>query len=92
LSISFLENLIQVLIISLFGFTILIFKRNESLQYRDILRITSVAVTPSIVIKTFFNFIGMQYDFLWIFYLIVALAYVKLAIETGIKLKEPYRL
>lgn len=58
------------------------------LPFRDIIRLTSIALTPSILIKTFFDFFNVQLQYVWLFYFIVAVAYISLAIHTALMLKQ----
>ena len=84
----FLLHLLQLFFFSVMGLAIASIKGASSITYRDILRLSAVAMTPSILIKTFFDYIDIGLSLLWFFYFIVATAYIVLAVHMGIVLKE----
>jgi hypothetical protein len=84
----FLLHLVQLFFFSIIGLSIAAVRRSSQTTYREILRLSSVAMTPSILIKTFFDYAEINLSLLWLFYFIVAAAYIGLAVHTGILLKE----
>jgi hypothetical protein len=62
--------------------------RKVTLPFRDILRLTAVALTPSIIIKALFDFSNVRLDHVWLFYFVVAVAYVSLAFYTVLDLEQ----
>ncbi|HLC16749.1 MAG TPA: DUF1189 family protein [Thermodesulfovibrionia bacterium] len=84
----FLLHLVQLFFFSIIGLSLAAARRSSQITYRDIFRLSSVAMTPSILIKTFFDYTEINFYLLWLFYFVVAAAYIGLAVHTGILLKE----
>lgn len=84
----FLFHLFQLFFFSAMAIVLASIKRASNIAYQDILRLSAVAMTPSILIKTFFDYTDIELSLLWLFYFIVAIAYIGLAVHLGILLKE----
>jgi len=79
---SYVYRIVQALFYSVFG---LVFAKNmqSRLDYSGILRVTVVAVTPALVLKTLLGLGGASFPFSWVVYSLVAIGYVAFGVAAN---------
>jgi hypothetical protein len=84
LALSFIYRLLQVLLYTILG-KLLAWVANVPLHCTSILKLTIVSLTPAIVIGTFLKWFDITFQFQWLFYFILAMAYLSFAVRANRK-------
>ena len=75
-----LWRLVLALIYALIG-KIFAVMSDIPLRYLQVVKLSIVAFTPALIIKTLFDFFGVAFHLEWLFYIVVTLAYLAFAIR-----------
>ena len=86
---SFVFRIIQVLIYAVVGLLLSSWCKSDR-NYKELLRLAVVAITPGIIIKTILGTLHISLPFAGLWYLFIAIGYLLWGIKASAQIEEPY--
>lgn len=80
---SYIYRILQTILYAAIGCLILDLFVKSKLQYRTVLRLSVMSVTPPIIISTILSIIGVAFPFEWLFYFVLAMGYLTFALRVN---------